>query len=127
MVLVNHVGVSYPSRREAEAFFTQVLGLPLVRSFVVSSELGLRIFGLSGEAEVLVFDNGQVKIEVFVTSHQASLGYVHLGLEVEDVSQVFDRCRKHSFECFAVPRGEKQLFFVRDSAGNLYELSEKKP
>jgi catechol 2,3-dioxygenase-like lactoylglutathione lyase family enzyme len=121
------VGVSCSSRREAEAFFSQVLGLPLVRSFVVSSEVGLRIFGLSGEAEVLVFNNGQVKIEVFVTSHKGTLGYVHLGLEVDDVSQVFDRCRKHTVECFSVTRGEKQLFFVRDSSGNLYELSEKKP
>ena len=108
-------------------FFTTILGMPRTRSFTVSSEVSSSIFRLPGEVDVLMYDNDRVRIEAFVTPHAATSGYTHIGLEVVNLSNVFDTCRRHGVECFTVPRGEKLLYFVRDPAGNLYELTEKKP
>lgn len=125
MVTVSHFGVPCRSRRDADVFFSTVLGVPRTRSFSVSSELSSLIFRMSGEVEVLVYDNGKVKVEAFVTSSKAAFGYLHVGLEVDSLARVFTACKEHGVECFTVPRGEKTLSFVRDAAGNLYELAEK--
>lgn len=86
----------------------------------------MKIFHLSGETTVFVYDNGLTKIEAFITPHGTTYGYAHLGLDVEDIAAIFTKCAEHRIEAFTVPRGDKQLSFVRDPAGNLYELSEKK-
>lgn len=127
MVTVTHLGVPCRSRQEADVFFTTILGMPRTRSFSVSSEVSSSIFRLPGEVEVLVYDNGRVQVEAFVTLHAAASGYTHIGLEVEDLCTTFDVCKQYGVVCFTVPRGEKLLYFVRDPAGNLYELTEKKP
>lgn len=84
------------------------------------------IFQTSGEVEVLVFDDGHTKIEVFVTPTVLEQGYTHIGLEVDDLQRFVMRCTETGLECITVPRGDKQLHFVRDSSGNLFEITEKK-
>ena len=127
MVMVSHLGVPCRSKQEADLFFTTILGLPRTRSFTVSSELSSSIFKQPGDVEVLVYDNGRVRVEAFVTPQPITSAYAHIGLEVEDLSNVCKACKRHGVECFTVPRGEKLLYFTRDFAGNLYELTEKKP
>ncbi len=125
MVSVSHFGVPCRSRRDADVFFCTILGVPRTRSFSVSSELSSLIFRASGAVEVLVYDNGHMRVEAFITSSTAAIGYLHVGLEVDNLARVFTACKEHGVECFTVPRGEKTLSFVRDVAGNLYELTEK--
>jgi catechol 2,3-dioxygenase-like lactoylglutathione lyase family enzyme len=125
MVAVSHVGVSCGSSAEADRFFSTVLGLPRTRSFVVPAPLSTVIFHESCEVEVLVYDDGRTKVEAFVTSAKASAGYAHVGLEVDDLAGLLDRCTREGLECVSVPRGEKQLHFVRDFSDNLFELTER--
>jgi catechol 2,3-dioxygenase-like lactoylglutathione lyase family enzyme len=125
VIVTTHVGVPCRSKSEADRFFTNVLGLPQTRSFVVPSALSYVSFRESREVEVLVYEDGRTKVEVFVTPQKASSGYVHVGLEVEDLAGILERCAREGLECITVPRGDKQLHFVRDFSDNLYELTEK--
>ena len=125
MVVVSHLGVPCRSKQEADLFFTRLLGLPHQRTFQVTSEIASRIFHVSGDVEVHVYDDGVTRIEAFVTTQPYQPVYTHIGVEVVALPGFLDRCRQHGLECLSIPRGDKQLHFVLDFAGNLYELTEQ--
>jgi len=123
--MVTHLGVPCRNKEEADRFFTTVLGLPLTRSFQVPAALSQAIFHTARAVDVLVYDDGTTRIEAFVTPEHAPSGYAHAGLQVDDLAEVINRCTQEGLECIIVPRGEKQLHFLRDSSGSLFEVTEK--
>ena len=49
-------------------------------------------------------------------------GYEHVCIEIEDKDQFVDNCLKHGLKPFYVKKGDKDLLFVRDFSGNLFEI-----
>ena len=123
--LLNHVALQYTNRKKAKIFFTDILGIPKIRSFTVSDDLSEKIFGIEKTVDVDVFDNGNVRFEIFITGQKSKPSFLHTCIEIDNKDGFINRCKKNGLKPYTIPKGEKELLFVRDFSDNLYEVKEK--
>ncbi|MBU0600170.1 VOC family protein [bacterium] len=123
--MLRHVGLEVIDKEKAMTFFLEVLGLKKTKSFLLNLSLTKDIFNLEEEVEVEVFTGEGIELEVFITDRRLDKGYLHLCLEVENKESFIDRSKKHGLKPKIIKKGEKELLFIRDFSGNLYEIKEK--
>ncbi len=120
--LVHHVTVECSDVKTADTFFIVVLGIPKVKSTLLSRELCLPIFNVDTPVQMETYDNGKMRVEAFITPRPVHPSYVHIGIAVDSKEQFLLRCQQHGLAPFFVEKNGRQLLFVRDYSGNLYEI-----
>ncbi len=55
-VILNHIALSSNSEKDANLFFTEILGIPLIKKFNISKNLANKIFKIYSNIEVLVYE-----------------------------------------------------------------------
>jgi len=123
--MIQHVAVEVVNEAYADRFFSLVLGLSKVKSSVLSKELSLAIFQIDEEVRFDLYENGLTRFEVFVTGRSCTKSFAHVCIAVDERSVFFRQCQDHGLEPFFVEKKGKQLLFVRDFSGNLFEVFEK--
>jgi catechol 2,3-dioxygenase-like lactoylglutathione lyase family enzyme len=126
-ILVHHVAVECCSQHHADRFFSTVLGLQKIKSTLLSKELSVAIFKIEKEVQFDFYDNGKTRFEVFITDGHREPSFAHTCIEVENKSDFISRCKEHGLDPFFVEKNGKQLLFVRDFSGNLFEVLETIP
>lgn len=124
-IIVQHVAVEYSSQELAERFFSSILGLPKVKSSLLSKELSEKIFQTKHEVRFDFYDDGTTRFEVFITKQPRQSGFAHVCIAVDDKKDFISRCTQQGLTPFFVQKGDRELLFVRDFSGNLYEVNEK--
>jgi catechol 2,3-dioxygenase-like lactoylglutathione lyase family enzyme len=124
-VSLHHVALHCGNKDKAALFFTQILQIPKVKSFSVSSQISQDIFGVDESVAVDVYDNGRIRFEIFITKKQTPT-YIHTCLEVTDSSALLKRCNKNGLQPIVIKKDGKDLVFIKDFSNNLYEIKEKK-
>jgi catechol 2,3-dioxygenase-like lactoylglutathione lyase family enzyme len=123
---MNHVGLHSRTKESADMFFTDILRIPLNRTFDVPARLTEEIFGIKESVKVHVYEHHDTRFEVFISNnlpHQP--GYNHICVDVESKTEFQRRCREYGLQPFVVMKGEKELMFVKDFSGNLFEIKER--
>jgi len=123
--LLNHVALQCNDKEKVETFFTEVLGLPIKKKFTVSGELSEAIFGINESVDVEVYDNNETRFEIFITQTEEKRGYGHVCIEIDNKKEFIDRCKQYGIKPMFITKGGKNLLFVRDFSGNLFEIKEK--
>ena len=123
--IVQHVALQCPNEAWADTFFTKVLGIPKVKSTMLPAQLCAAIFQIDRPVQMLTYDNGEARFEVFLTSEPVASSYVHVGVAVDSTSDFVARCQAEGLTPFFVQKETKQLLFVRDFSGNLFEIVAK--
>ena len=121
-VIVHHVAVECGSQELAERFFSLVLGLPKVKSTLLSEELAEEIFKIHKEVRFDFYENGATRFEVFVTDEPVQPGFAHVCISIDDKNGFILRCKEQGLAPSFVQKDGKELLFVRDFTGNLYEI-----
>ncbi len=121
-VIVHHVAVECGSQELAERFFSLILGLPKVKSTLLSEEVAEEIFQIRKEVRFDFYENEGTRFEVFVTDTPVQSGFAHVCISVGDKNGFVSRCKEQGLAPFFVQKDGKELLFVRDFTGNLYEV-----
>jgi len=124
-VKTKHIALQYSDRKKAEIFFNKILLIQLNKTFTISKELSNDIFDIKEEVIVDVYSNGDSYFEVFITNIKTNYNYEHICIEVENEEEFVKRCKKYKIEPKYVKKGNRELLFIRDFSGNLYEIKEK--
>ena len=123
---LHHAALVSSSEANADKFYEDILKLGKIKTYVLKSNLALRIFDIDVECPLILYGNEDFAIEIFVTNQipdkKAPLS--HLCLEVEDREKFLTSCRSNGLEINLVPRGDSQICFVRDLDGNLFEIKQ---
>jgi len=122
---LNHIALQCSDSEKASIFFNKILGLKLEKKFVVSKDLSEDIFGVFQEVEVYVYSNNNMKFEVFINQNKENHVYEHLCLEVESKKDFIESCNNYGLKTIIVKKNGKDLLFVKDFSGNLFEIKEK--
>lgn len=111
---VHHIALKSPNYEKAKAFYTQVMGFPLV--------------GQIPGKDIVFIDIGGATIELISTEpgcHECpASGFVHLAFEVDDVDATYRDLVSKGVAFFIEPKdvGDIRLAFFRDPDGNELEL-----
>ncbi len=122
---LNHVALQYNDEKQAEIFFTKILGIPLEKEFTIPLGLSNAIFNINEEVKIFVYSNGKTKFEVFISEKLKDHGYEHVCIEINNQADFVERCKKHGIKPFLVDKNGRKLLFIRDFSDNLYEVKEK--
>ena len=125
--MLQHVALEMRDENEAALFFTEILALSKLKSMTWSSEHNKAIFGNDEALELLMYGNEHICVEVFLTGRPVTPTYRHLCLSVADRETFVSKCRAHRLTIITAQKGGRQLLFVRDFSGNLYEIKESPP
>ena len=120
-----HSAVHSDTKKHAQIFFEDILGLKQLKGFSLDENLSQKIFAKNDPVDIIVYGNDNMQIEVFIHSSKPEPSYVHLCVLVQDKQQFIDRCIAKGLHPFKVKKGDKFLLFVRDFSNNLYEIKEK--
>lgn len=123
--IIQHVALQFNDETQAEIFFTKILGLSLKKTFTLPPELSNEIFGIKEEVEAVVYGNDHTRFEIFITKKQSKPIYEHVCIEINNKEEFVERCKKFNIETKFVKKDLKTLLFIKDYAGNLYEVKEK--
>ncbi len=124
-VSIRHVALQCSGQEKAEIFFAKILGIPKAKSFTLSEGLSAALFGLPSSVEIDVYDDGNTCFEIFITPDTTKAAYGHTCIEVNDKQAFVDQCKKHDLEPMIIKKEGKDLLFVKDFSGNLFEVKEK--
>ena len=120
-----HIGLQFKSRKYAKIFFNKILGLNHLKSFELSEDLCKKIFNISEKVKVDVYENDSSYFEVFITQRDILKGFEHVCIQISDKNNLIEKCRRYNIDPIIVKKGEKELLFIRDFSGNLYEIKVK--
>ncbi len=120
--MLQHIGLESRNKETADRFFVDVLGLKEKKNAILSPELNFAIFGMEGPVEMVVYENEQMSVEVFISGNTVPPSYGHACLVVPNRKMLMERCRTHDLPVVTVQKGDKELLFIRDFSGNLYEI-----
>jgi catechol 2,3-dioxygenase-like lactoylglutathione lyase family enzyme len=123
-IKIHHIALSCPDEEKAEIFFGKVLSLKKEKEFTLFADLAEQIFGINREIKVEVYSNNQVSFEIFITSEKLKITYEHICLTVPSKKELISRCKAHGVETTKVKRNEKEILFLKDFSGYLYEIKE---
>lgn len=123
--MLNHIGLQYQDKLQAETFFGKVLGLPTQKEFTLPAELSQAIFGINESVEVIAYGDDNFKFEIFITGSPKASSYEHIGWIVTNKTEFIELCQNNGIDPIIAKKGEKELLFIRDFAGYLYEIKEE--
>lgn len=119
---LNHIGLNISDAGEVKYFYQDVLGLQLEWSFDINRSISQTVFGINGEANVFIVKNEHLRLELFVYDGPLKMGYGHLCVEIADREQTVLKCEEKSYQVLRMKREKDDLLFVKDKAGNVFEL-----
>jgi catechol 2,3-dioxygenase-like lactoylglutathione lyase family enzyme len=119
---IQHVAVEYDEKLKADLFFGTILGLPRIKTMMLPKELSHAIFGIAASVAIEIYGNDRARFEVFICKTRRGFTYDHICVEVPDKDEFITQCEKHGLKPFVVEKDGKQLWFVRDFAGYLFEI-----
>lgn len=122
--MFHHIGLEVTDKEKARIFFEQILGIPRVKSVTLNPDLTEAIFGQTREIEIETFSKQGIAFEVFITGKKVTPIYTHTCLAVQNRQEIIAKCEAYGLTPNIVKRGDKELLFVRDFAGNLFEIKE---
>lgn len=122
-VELKHVALHFSEKEKAETFFTKIFNLQKLKEFSLSIELSQKVFGIEKQVEIAVYGNEKTAFEVFFTE-KIPVGYAHVCVSVPSIEELRKKCEQFQVRFFTAEKEGRELYFVRDFSGNLYEIKE---
>jgi hypothetical protein len=122
--MIQHIGLQYPDKENADLFFGTILGLPKQKEFTVPADVSRMLFGKDKDIEVVAYGDDTFKFELFITPGQKPQNFDHIGWTVKNKDEFIEVCKKNNIDHIIMETDGKVLTFVRDRGGNMYEIKE---
>ena len=120
---LNHIALHIQNKEELIDFYQNILGFTLEYQYKIDSTLASTIFDIESETEIFRYSKDNLHLELFVANSKATLGFAHVGMDIEDREMIVEKCNKAGYPITRVERTEKHdLVFISDKAGNKFEL-----
>jgi catechol-2,3-dioxygenase len=123
--ILKHVALQYSDKKQADIFFSKILGMQLKKTFTISKDLIYEIFRIKEEILIAVYKNESTCFEIFITDKKTDYSFEHTCIQINNKEELIERCKKYGIKIIFVKKGEKTLLFIKDFAGNIFEIKEK--
>ncbi|MFH1136698.1 MAG: hypothetical protein V1816_11520 [Pseudomonadota bacterium] len=121
---LNHVALVCRSEENSDRFFQGLLGLAKLRTKTAPADLVAALFGLERSFSMIDYGNEWMKFEIFLDPGAGIQegNTAHVCLEVPDRPGLIERARGLNLEVRSFSREGRDVLFIRDFDGNLFEI-----
>jgi len=123
-IKIHHIALQCDNKEKALLFYQKTLCLKETKTFFLSESLTYNIFNLDLSVEVIVFQNDSLNIEVFIVPGKIKKTCAHTCFLVDNLVEFIDLCKKNHVDYYSVKKEDRNLWFVKDFSGNIFELKE---
>lgn len=126
-MLLSHVGIINKNEEQAARFYEDFLGFEMTKEYVVPPELSEQLFAVSDSVRMMVFEKAGIKIEVFISPEYKPPypEFRHIGFLLDDFSKIVEKAPRSGIELITGRTKDKEVYFMKDFAGNLIEIKQK--
>jgi len=121
---IKHVALACASASKADTFYANLLGLTKSEPKILPLDLSRAIFNIDSELVMINYRDENVHFEIFVPGSGGgnSRQIAHTCLRVDDLEVFLEKCRGLNIDVSRIPKGDKNLIFIKDFDGNLFEI-----
>ena len=119
-----HVGLACRYEADSDRFYRDLLGLSKQEPKTLPRSLANAIFAVDRELTMINYVSDDVRFEIFITDTAGNTPapITHTCLTVDDLDGFLARCRAQNVAVAQIPRGNYTVNFIKDYAGNLFEV-----
>jgi catechol 2,3-dioxygenase-like lactoylglutathione lyase family enzyme len=127
MIKLKHIAVHSKSKENAIKFYKDLLGFEIAYEFNVQNKIAEKIFEIAEDFKVIMFEQNNLFVEVFVSNNFKSEGKSinHFCIEIKNRQEFLSNCRQKNVNVTSIDRGDRITVFIKDYDGNLIEVKEK--
>ncbi len=123
---LNHVGINITDASEIQHFYKNILGFVSERDFPITREISQLFFGIDNKTDAYIVQSEDLLLELFLYDKPLNTGYAHLCLQVKDREKIVRKCIEIGYPVTRKERENGDLLFIKDKAGNVFELKNKR-
>ncbi len=123
-IKIAHIALQYKDKKKAEIFFCKILGLNKEKWFTLLAGMANLIFNINRDVDVILYSDNNVLFEIFFTEKETNVTYEHICLNVENKEEIINLCNKYGVEIKNIKKENKELLFIKDFNGYIYEIKE---
>jgi len=120
----NHIGITINDSSEIKNFYVDILGLEIIKKFILLKNISTQIFNTEKETEVTVVGKKDFMAELFITGKNDHRNFQHVCIAVNDQKQVMQKAQKNNYPCTIIKRNTSDLVFIKDKSNNLFEIKQ---
>ena len=121
---IEHIALSVNNTEEIKNFYSNILGMKKVKSFVLNKKLANSIFKIEKEATVFLLQKDKLFFEIFITDRQNNQSYNHICIAIQNREMLVEKAIKQGYMCVRIEREMFDLIFIKDKSGNIFEIKE---
>ncbi len=122
---LKHIALSINDTSDIENFYSNILNMKEVKSFILGKDFAEKLFDISHEASVRLLKRDGLFLEIFITQEENKQGFNHICLTVNNREELFNKAVSGGYECIRIERESFDLIFIKDKSGNSFELQEQ--
>ena len=123
-MMLRHVALACSSEEKSDKFYRNLLGLKKSEPKTLPPSLSKTLFDLDSDLKIFNYRSEHLHFEIFITNRNNCCvrGVEHVCLEVSNLAVFLEKCRRLQIKVVQVSRKDKQITFVSDDDGNLFEI-----
>jgi len=122
---INHIALIASSEEKADRFYLDLLGLKKAAAKTVEASLSLALFNLNFPLTYISYYHDDLRFEIFILPEsQPQLSPTHVCLEVNDREIFLSKCLGLGLPVKRVIKEGKEIVFIGDFDGRLFEIKE---
>jgi len=121
----NHIGITINDSSEIKNFYVDILGLEIIKKFILLKNISTQIFNTEKETEVTVVGKKDFMAELFIAGKNDHRNFQHVCIAVNDQKQVMQKAQKNNYPCTIIKRDTSDLVFIKDKSNNLFEIKQR--
>ena len=123
---LSHIALNIESKEELVDFYQNILEFNLEYQFELNSDFATKFFGITKQADVFLYKNEDLQLELFINTANKNIGFSHICIEVLDREIIAEKSAKAGYPVLRIERTDRpDVLFVKDKSGNIFELKNK--
>lgn len=123
--MLRHIAIHINDEAEIRDFYTDILHFSEFNRFNLDKNVAGQVFGLNIPVEVVRMRQFNVELELLIYPEKLVNGLAHCALEFWRMREIYEMAAERGYDHnYLVKENGREAFYVRDKAGNLFELKE---
>lgn len=125
MIDFKHVALPVSSPGEIKDFYTDILEMKQIRSFILNQDLAEQIFGIKSEIPAYLLHKDNLYLEVFILPQNKEKSINHICFSIKNREELIHNVLAKGYECIRIKRETNDLVFIKDKSGNIFEIKKE--
>ncbi|MGC8825245.1 MAG: VOC family protein [Bacteroidales bacterium] len=119
---IHHIGLQI-TENDLNAFYITVLGCKIIRTFEVSSQDALSIFGIPKSVKIVYTQMGNIELELFTDDTPKPVIFNHTCILTNQANEIANKAMASGYRVYVRKKSDNtQTYFVSDSNNNIFEI-----